>query len=331
MKFLEFLENAKKKNFWNNSRVICFTGDAYSLFFLQTLFSFLKEKNIASLTPLRVEGTKKLWETLEQCFLGETSFYWLGNVLESIKSKNKKGPDLIEILTLYRGPHSIAFFIPTDHKLSLSARKRMTQSKGMIELKNDINFIEASKLFSFFGASLTGAKRATVQELISNSGTITLDVACMLMQYLAVTNVRFIDSLKKNMAALVTPELSLVSLASAFFKKQERTFFSLWSERCHEYPIPFWTTYWSEQLWRAYHVMTFLKQNNFPAARRFSFRLPSSFLRYDWRQNSRTQLQKAYRMLYDIDFAFKTGALMPSTAVHSFDLLYCTHFLNKFV
>ncbi|MBU1007526.1 hypothetical protein KKA53_00370 [Candidatus Dependentiae bacterium] len=329
MKLSEFLTLAKNKTFWTDKRVICFTGDQYPLFFFQTLFSFLKQQEIVSLCPFRLENRKQLWETLEQSFLGDTSFYWLGNLLELVKIERKRGPDLVEILTLYRGPHAIAFFFPLDHKISLSVRKRMTQAQAMVELKNELTFHEVMELFNFLGTELSGGKLAAVQEIVSGSGTVSLDIACMLLQYLAVTNIRFLGELKKNISAMVSPELSLASLASAFFKKQERTFFSLWSERYNDYPIPFWTTYWSEQLWRAHYVVTFLKQNNFPAARRFSFRLPASFLRYDWRQCSLTQLQGAHQMLYSIDFAFKTGALQGS-AFHSFDLLYSTYFLNKF-
>jgi hypothetical protein len=124
---------------------------------------------------------------------------------------------------------------------------------------------------------------------------------------------------------LVAPEMSLYTLSKLFFTKQKKKFFSLWATCQEEYTVPFWTVYWGEQLWRAYHVTKFLKQNNFPAARRFAFRLPPSFLKDDWRQCSLPELEKAYAMVYDIDFAFKVGSTFCSL-----DLLYSSYFLGKF-
>jgi len=323
VRFTEFLEQAKKKTFWKKQRVICFSGYNYPIFLFRTLFTFLKEKDAETLSLLTIETKKQLWESLEQCFLGGTSFYWLGNITQTIK----KAPDLIEVLSLYRGPHSIAFFLPDDYKISVSARKRMT----MVDMTNACASNDVLKLLAFFDINLTQNKFDVLLDVIKNSDTLSLDNACILFHYLSVTSVRLLGLLRKNLAAIISPERSLFSLSSAFFKKQERTFFSLWLECCNDYTIPFWTVYWSEQVWRAYYVVTFLKQNNFPAARRFAFRLPSSFIRYDWRNCNLSQLRGAYQMLYDIDFAFKTGSsVTQGSTLYSLDLFYCTYFLKRF-
>ena len=156
---------------------------------------------------------------------------------------------------------------------------------------------------------------------------MSLDEICMLMNYFFVTSMRFGEQLKQNLAAIIEPQSSLYSLAQSFFKKQKKLFFSLWAQKCNEYPVPFWTTYWSEQLWRAHYVVKFMQQNNYPAARRFGFRLPNSFIKGDWRLCSTTELKKSYEMIYDIDCAFKRGSLIASSFC-SLDLFYCNYFLR---
>lgn len=319
MKFLEFLGQAKKKSFWQSNRVICFRSEAYPLLFFRMLLDFLKKREIAEISFLQVNQKLQLWKTLQQSFLGETSFYWLGNIAEKLKSK-KNEPDVVELLSLYRGPHSIAFFVSGEHKVSTSALKRMV----VVDIPDTISRDEIQKLFSFFGMSVSLAKDKLIQDLITNAAHLSVDTSCMLAHYLSVTHVRFIGDLRKNLAAMIDPELSLYDLSQTFFSKKRKKFFSLWATCHNDYTVPFWVVYWGEQIWRAYNVVKFLRQNNFPAARRFSFRLPSSFIKEDWRQCSSQELKKAYQMIYDIDFAFKTGSTFCSL-----DLFYSSYFLGN--
>lgn len=296
--------------------------------FFRLLFELLKKKEVIAFESLQVTSSLELWKTLQQSFLGNESFYWLGNIVEQIKTKKKNGPDLVELLSLYKAPHSVAFFLPADYKLSVSAHKRMV----VVDLGAALTLRDVEQLFAFFGCSLSSRKRSLIKELVHpargsgarSSGILSLDEVCMLFYYLSVTHARLIDSLKKNLATIIAPELSLYSLATLFFTKQDKRFFSIWSERCNDYPLPFWVAYWSEQVWQAYHAITFLKQNNFPAARRFAYRLPSSFLKTDWRYCSLEKLKNSYAMLYDIDFAFKRGSTFCSL-----DLFFCDYFLGK--
>ena len=164
-----------------------------------------------------------------------------------------------------------------------------------------------------------------IKNIVEQEGIKSLDVVSMLINYCAVTSNRLTDELKEKMTAIIEPELSLFSLSQAFFAKHKKQFFELWKERHTDYTMPFWIAYWSEQVWRAYHVVMFLKHNNFPAARRFSYRLPSSFIKNDWRHCSLKELEQAYKMLYEIDFLFKTGSTFCSL-----DLWYCKYFIGSF-
>ncbi|MCK4517711.1 hypothetical protein KAT92_02975 [Candidatus Babeliales bacterium] len=321
MPLFNFLTQAKQPSFWEENRLICFQGSENSPLFFQYLFAFLKEHKIVEVLPLRVESQAKLWQSLEQSFLGEQAFYWLGDVHQAFKKKKKNEPEVLDVLSLYRGPHSVAFFLSHDYKLSVSSQKRM----HVIKLPEKIGRHEVAKLFAFFGQALSGPKSILVKEIVDTAGAIGLDSALMLMNYLTVTNARNLDALKTQLTKIIEPELSLAALSQAFFAKREKQFFSLWA-RCHnDFTIPFWIAYWSEQVWRAYHATTFLKHGNFAAARRFSFRLSSSFFKQDWRRCSPDELKQACAAIYDIDFAFKTGSTFCS-----FDLFYTKYFLGKF-
>jgi hypothetical protein len=320
MRFLEFFAQAKKKSFWQENRVICFQAESYPLLFCRMLFKFLKEQDVACISPLQAEDRLTLWKTLQQSFLGETSFYWLGSITEKIKSKKRKNePDIVEILSLYRGPHSVAFFLPTDYKLSVSAKKRMV----VVDVSEKLSIVDARELFLFFNHTLSSTKSMRIADLMKRAGRVPLDICCMLTNYFVVTNLRHVDELERNLISMIDPELSLYDLSQAFFSKNSKKLFSLWASCHNDYTMPFWVAYWSEQIWRAYNVTNFLKQKNFPAAKRFSFRLPSSFIKTDWRKTSLSGLKHAYNMLYDIDFAFKKGSTFCSL-----DLFYSNYFLG---
>lgn len=330
MKLADFLVEAKKESFWSENRIICFRSEEFSFLFFRLLFASLKEKGIVKITPLRVEEKLKLWQTLQQSFLGETSFYWLGDIAKNFSSKRKKKnsePDVVEVLSHYRGPHSIAFFVSNEHKISASALKRMC----MVDLPLFLDSLLVRKLFSFVSKEfcekqLSSQKNKIVQDL-SKTGRIDVDTCCMLAYYLSVTSAKFIGEQEEKLATVIDPQLSLGTLSQKFFTKQKKQFFLLWSKCFPLYPIPFWTVYWSEQVWRAYNVLTFLKQNNLYAARRFSFRLPPSFIKNDWRRCSQKELAAAYQVIYDIDFGFKTGSLSSASGV-SLDLFFSSYFLG---
>ena len=171
-------------------------------------------------------------ENLTAVFLGNQSLYWLGNVVEQVKTKKKNGPDIVELLSLYKGPHSVAFFLPADYKLSVSAQKRMV----VVDLGAALTLRDIEQIFAFFGCSLSARKRSLIKEIVHPVGgrgagvALSLDEVCMLLYYVSVTHVRLVDSLKKNLATIIEPELSLYRLATLLFTKQDKKFFSIWSE-----------------------------------------------------------------------------------------------------
>lgn len=319
MTLVEFFGQTKQKSFWNQPLVICFYGEEYSPIFFRFLINFLNEKKLVSMKQLNVSDRKQLLESLHQCFLGEAFFYWLGDILETLKSK-KNELDLIEILSLYRGPHSIAFFANRDHQLSLTVKKRIT----MVDLASKVSLEDAIKIFAFFDVQISHGKKMVLHDICEQSEGISLDNLCMLINYFSVTSSRVDEHLKDHLANIVVPEKSLFALSQAFFKRQKEQFFERWSQCCDDYTIPFWVSFWSEQMWQAYCVVTFLKQNDFSMAKRFSYRLPYSFMKYDWQMCSLSQLKRSYELLYEIDYKFKRGSTFCSL-----DFFYQSYFSNK--
>jgi hypothetical protein len=89
------------------------------------------------------------------------------------------------------------------------------------------------------------------------------------------------------------------------------------------YPQLFWIVFWSEQVWRAHFVVTFLKDNNITQARSMSRRLPFSFIKTLWKKYSLKELAEANSFLYKADYAAKTGSTFCTL-----DLFFTNHFNN---
>ena len=63
--------------------------------------------------------------------------------------------------------------------------------------------------------------------------------------------------------AFIVPETSLFTLSQHFFARSPQKFLSVWKAIAPSYAEQFWIAFWSEQLWRAYHVVDCLQQSRF--------------------------------------------------------------------
>lgn len=318
MKFAQFLAEAKDPAFWQKHPVVGFRGTSCPFLFFNRLFVFLKQKGVVSVDFLQTKDSTEVQKTLQQSFLGATSFYWLGDMGPVTKSRKKNTTLSVEQLARYTGPHRIAFFLSDEHTLSYAAEKKMT----VITVEPMVNRGLMQDLVSFFERTKKGKDGSflfgTVHEFI-------LDTACVLMDYLDVTSTRASGDLAAYVLALAEPEASLLSLSRAFFAKEEQTFFDLWKRFHDEFPPVFWVTYWSEQLWRAYFTVSFLRKKKMAEARKMAFRLPFSFVRADWQNCSCKELLHAYKFLYTSDVALKKGSTFCTL-----DLFYFNYFIGSF-
>jgi len=332
MNLKEFLSKSKDESFWNANKIICFKSTDYPLLFFRCLFDFLRAKKVVDFKSLGTSDTSNLYKTLHHSFLGQISFYWLGDIQEVIK--NKKGRDsFIKFLKDYEAENIITFFSSyasfgiTEHRKASEDRLEIDGENKIIvvEIPEKIYSKDLTSLLNFFDVAIPKRKFDLISVLLNRSNVKSLDMICMLLKYVSVTNIKMIDELQKELENIIDPDISLFDLAQEFFKKDSKKFFGIWKNKEKDFPEAFWISFWSEQIWRAYHVVKYFKLGDQASAKRFSYRLPFSFLNRDWRTTSLKELRNAYEFVYEIDYHMKTGSKFCY-----FDLFYSKYFLGKF-
>lgn len=320
MDFTTFLSQAHTPEFWNERRVCCFVGNEYSSTWFNMLFSYTDKHNLlpAPYQRIFVESIEKktLYATLNQSILGCFSFFWFGNL--SDEKENKQTQELITYLLSYKGPHYIGFFLNKTSKHSQSAT-------NPIVLPSELTVEQCHNIISFLYEDTDAKKMQHLNKLIKPLADISLDTVCMLLHYLELINAKQLDEYMPFLSSIMGTAPSLTTLAEHFWAKNTKSFFHVWGSVYKDYPDIFWLSFWSEQIWKAYHVVHFLSEKNFIQAKRMGFRLPYSFMNRDWQKTNTKELARAYEFLYHIDYALKTGSTFCSL-----DLFYTHYFTGKF-
>ena len=146
-----------------------------------------------------------------------------------------------------------------------------------------------------------------MNQLFGTSAKMTLDQACMLMQYISVMGDVSYESVRGLLQRVVVPDHSLFVLSQHFFAKDQEAFFKLWKQVEPEFPIEFWIPYWSEQLWQASLFVMQVQELGPIGAKKGVTRLPFSFLQRDWKKYGVRELCAAHTFLYGVDFGLKNG------------------------
>ncbi len=314
MEMLEFLKQSKNASFWNQFSLFCFIGKSYPLLF----FRLLHQSDVFPQKPEYVdfeEGNfQPIVAKLVQSFLGQSSFYLLGNCLE--KSGRKKA-EILKFIQDYEGPHVVSLFVSTD----CFKDKKTLQKIYLPESLTQKTFME---LAAFFDKDFSSTKKVMIDRIFKYAKTISIDEACRFLDYFDLIGLKMTDQLDKWIGLFLEPEKSLFTLADYFFARNNK-FFTLWNKISDDYPDLFWIMYWSDQVWRAYYVVKFQRQKKFQEARKVSPRLPFAFVRRYWREFSSAELAKSHDFLYKADFATKTGSNFCFL-----DLFFSNHFLKRF-
>jgi len=319
IKFYAFLEKAKKNSFWEDSSFYGFHGEEYSILFFSLLFSFLKKKNIVSFDFAQRGAGKDFLPSLRQQFLGEKKLYWLGQQVDQVAKKNKR--EIVKFLSGYNGPNVVGCFF-SDASL---CKEFQPSDSFIVQLEQVLNYDTFLVITDFFELKYSVKKKAQLKKFFDGSDGLTLDVACILFNYLDVAGIRTSKDLEHYVNIVNPFSGSLFSLSQYFFSKDATHFFPLWSKMFGTYPDIFWISYWSDQLWRAYNVVTLLTHGKNREARRFSFRLPYSFANKDWKGSSSQELINAYDFLFKTDYGLKRGS-----SYCSLDLFFGKYFEGAF-
>lgn len=314
MDFKSFLQSGTKADFWTSSKIFCFSGPDFCPLFLNTFFDVLQNNQILPYPKrkIMVEDIKNDFHAqLEQSILGNYNFYWLGNLSEH--SKNTK---FLNYVFNYNGPHIISFFISSDFK-----GLKLCRDSTLVMIDSEIGIDDAKSIIAFLSPKMSDKKVSLVNKVFSSKNKIGLDSICMLINYFELMNVNLMDELCGYLEPIFGQQPLLSNLATAFWTKNSKEFFRVWSEICKDYPDVFWVIFWSEQVWKAYNTIYFLNQKNFIKAKQCGYGLPYSFINKDFKNFKLEDLRNLYEFLYKIDFAIKTGSTF-----YSLDLFYLNYF-----
>jgi hypothetical protein len=302
------LEKFLEKSFFSSA---CFTSGAYSHYFFSKLFLFLRSSNripkkVAFINPMESDFLS-FEAALSQLLLGMNEWYWLGDCTALFTEKK------------YKGPHTLLYFI--DEK---KREKKLPYETVLLPTVLQEEDMEACLKILGKDAVYT-SKKKIIKKLFEKVKTISLDQAFHFIDYLELVNVSSQDLLLAYLAPLYEEDHSLFTLSNFFFAKDRESFFLSWSVLEKKYPFPFWTAFWSDQIWRAYHTTFFLQKGDIDKARIISKRLPFAFIKIHWKYMSLEGLSAAYTFLFKSDYAFKTGS-----SFCAFDLFFASFFEGRF-
>jgi len=320
MNFSEFLKQAPKACFWQESNKYCFHLNSSSPLFFQLLIRKLESNKILPYERLKLDldlvDQKNLFATLSQSVLGDVNFFWLGE--QDLDSKDKKTKGLISYILDYQGPHFIAFSTTSD--LSKIDLKNGT----IIKIENMINYENFEKISFFFNVQLSDPKINLIKTFFKHVKSVQLDSACMLLNYIELINIKYANEYLQYLLALYGEAPSLNALSELFFAKKTTEFFGLWSKIYDDYTDIFWLAFWGDQIWRASNFIKNIENKNFIEAKRVSSRLPFSFVNTHWKMYKNQDLIKSYDFLYLIDYKIKRGSQFCVI-----DLFYLKQFQGK--
>lgn len=277
--------------------VTYFFGDEYPLLFCANFLRNFKaqEATLKTVTLDHIDW-QQLQANLNTTFLGQTQTFWLGNISELNSQVKKK---ILDYLADYIGPHKVICFVST--------KDAPEKNNALVSLNDPLEKNDLEKIFQFFWP--VGTERF-LRIVKSHRGSLCLDKVVLLAQYSKVLGDNSELFMRDWYEKVVLPEESLFTLAQSLFARKQDLFFRSWNGIKDEYAAPFWTTFWSEQLWRAHHVIKFRKEGKFNEAKRMSYRLPFSFMQREWQHISLEELSAAHEFLYQTDRLVKSGGSM---------------------
>lgn len=252
---------------------------------------------------------------LQTSFLGQRTAYWLGNV-SALSEKKKK--QLVEQLKKHTGSNSV---------FACTVAVRATTKKPLAHEIVVPQVLDRKQFQVLLHEALVPSARAQsiVKIIFARTKTVPLETAVLLVRYSTLVGRSMQEFVDQWLDKLVVPETSLFTLSQYFFAKDARNFFALWSRVGQTYPEQFWIAFWSEQLWRAYHVVQFNKVRQFAQAKKIAFRLPFSLIQRDWQKLKCKELSNAHSFVYEFDHRMKN-----SGSPQFLELLYTEFFAGNF-
>jgi hypothetical protein len=231
--------------------------------------------------------------TLSMSFLGTAKTYWILGIDSATPLAQKKW---LETLASIESPHHI-FVIHNEKKIQVGTP---------VLLKNSMVQREAEVLACIFTGKTIQHIKPFFAALEATANRISPATLQALLEYSHVVGTKSKDFFTQWMPILFTPEQSLFELADAFFSGNTEQFISLFHALSTQYPIAFWCTFFSEQLFKAALVVC-AKANGKPSSPEIEYRLPFNFLKKYWKLHTFDKLVAAHETITKFDIAFKKG------------------------
>ena len=323
--FKTFCEQAPQLGFFKPEQSYCFkTIESYPHLFFTLFFKSFERLNGQAISSITQADGSAVQANLQQSFLGQTAWYWLGSLDADGREKSRtRRKEMLSLIATYQGPHTVLAHVTdvTAQELDAVAKSCCT----IIGLPEKIDESMVEPLMALLGIKLAPARMKLLGEVFYQAGLVPLDTFCQMLTYLELINPRGAVQAEEFLLGLVEPELSFIELSKHFFNRDAQAFFYLWDQLGAQYPETYWIVYWSEQMWRAYHVTQYLRQNKIVEAKKMSYRLPFAFAGYLWKKSSLDELSNGSRFLYRADCALKTGSTFDSL-----ELFFLNYFSRTF-
>lgn len=320
----QFLTKADDPAWWTTHSSYCFkTVEIYPFLFFAQLFKSLAQRQVVTINSVTQAEGAALYALLQQTFLGATDVYWLGNLDSDGREKSRlRRKELLTLLATYEGPHQALYFCTDATAQEIAQTSKATAAIINLPEKIDESFVDP--LLKLLGFQFNAQRRALLSRAFAAARQVPLDTLCSMFSYLEVINPRSAVDAEHFLVSLVEPELSFIELSKHFFNRDAPNFFTLWESVGPEYPETYWILYWSDQLWRAYHVTAYLQQNKIVEAKKMGYRLPFAFTSHLWRKTNLKELEQGFSFLYKADCAFKNGSTF-----NSLELFFINYFSRK--
>lgn len=279
--------------------IICFTGKEYQSLFFEKLQKFFEQQTGQSIKKINTEqDLAEVQVALASTFLGQTHWYSLGN-LGAISSKKKRA-DYLRFVISYKGPHRLLVFIPEADKTTIPAdliecEIQATYTSDQVKKISILYEDEKPEVAAYFFSKLYRIKKE-----------YSLDQLCLLKEYAKLLGKNMNEFFNEWIEKLIVSDVSLFHLSQLFFEKNAAEFFSKWQQVRENYSDQFWTSYFSEQLFKAYFVV---EHGGFVPSdqKQLQFGLSFSFLKHDWKLYGARELKYAHQKMYEIDLSLKSG------------------------
>lgn len=292
-----------------HSYVVSLQYNNNSLLFSSHLLALLKKKHTVQSLLVADNDIATITALLSSSFLGMKMVYWVNNVDQL---DDKKQEALRVLLRSYKGPHTILCLMPAKWL------EREDANAQTIVLHDITTVSDYHAYFSLLYPDIA-YHGGLITKVFAVLKSLTLDQAVLLMHYQLVMGNSYEHFLQEWLPDIIAPERSLFNLSSFLFAKKASQFFSLWSLIEPHYPLVFWTTFWSEQFFRAYNFIEYMHQKKIAEAKKVAYRLPFSFIQKDWKMLDRTVLSNAHQVLYEIEYKIKNGL----SCSNALEIMFC--------